>query len=150
MKHSVRGRGPSVLTEGEAMADWIYVLDPHRDSLEDEPADRETFRRLAEEEPELELWLSRRNRMRPGDRLWFHFTGPDAAVAAVAEVDEEPRETPEDPDAPFLVAVTLLSRATKALHGDPVRREDLGAGQLRSVRKVTPQTLPVLLKRAGL
>ncbi|HET9382708.1 MAG TPA: hypothetical protein VFP69_18020 [Streptomyces sp.] len=132
------------------MADWIYVLDPHRDSLEDEPADRETFRRLAEEEPGLDLWLGRRNRMRPGDRLWFLFAGPDSAVTAVAEVDEEPRETPEDPDAAFLVAATLLPEATKALHTDPVRREDLGAGQIRPVRKVTPEALPVLLKRAGL
>lgn len=132
------------------MADWIYVLDPHRDTLEDEPADRETIRRLAEEEPELELWLSRRNRMRPGDRLWFLFTRPDAAVAAVAEVDAEPHEAPDDPDIPYLVAATLLPEATKALHRDPVSREELGAGQVRSARKVTPEALTVLLKRAGL
>ncbi|CAL9637752.1 hypothetical protein SUDANB15_06233 [Streptomyces sp. enrichment culture] len=142
--------GSSALTEGEAVADWIYVLNPHRDTLDGEPPDRETMCRLAEEEPELELWLSRRNRMRPGDRLWFFFTQPEPAVAAVAEVDEEPREEPEDPDVPFLVAVTLLTEATKALHRDPVGREELGPGQVRSVQKVKPEALPVLLERAGL
>ncbi|MET7290578.1 hypothetical protein ABZS79_00190 [Streptomyces griseoloalbus] len=132
------------------MADWIYILNPRKDTLDGEPSDKETMRRLAEEEPELELWLSRRNRMRPGDRLWFFFAQPESAVAAVAEVDEEPWEEHEDPDIPFLVAVTLLTEATKALHRDPVGREELGMGQVRSVQKVKPEALPVLLARAGL
>ncbi|GAA2423568.1 hypothetical protein [Streptomyces glaucus] len=132
------------------MTDWIYILNPHRDTLDSEPFGKETVRRLAEEEPELELWLGRRNRMRPGDRLWFFFTSPDAAVAAVAEVDEEPWEEPDDPDVTYLVAATLLPEATKALYRDPVSREELGLGQVRSVQKVKPEALPVLLKRAGL
>ncbi|MEU5361904.1 hypothetical protein ABZ354_00080 [Streptomyces sp. NPDC005925] len=132
------------------MADWIYVLDQRRDTLEGEPADRETIRRLAEEEPELELWLGRRNRMNPGDRLWFLFTHPHPAVAAVAEVDQEPWEEPDDPDVTYLVAATLLPEATKALSRDPVSREELGAGQMRSVRKVKPEELRVLVERAGL
>ncbi|GGP53362.1 EVE domain-containing protein [Streptomyces calvus] len=132
------------------MADWLYILDPRKDTLDGEPSDKETIRRLAEEEPELELWLSRRNRMRPGDRLWFYFTGPEAAVAAVAEVDEEPREEPDDPDVPYLVAATLLPEATKALYRDPVDRAELDLGQVRSVQKVKPEALPVLLARANL
>ncbi|MFF5157491.1 hypothetical protein ACFY3N_14735 [Streptomyces sp. NPDC000348] len=132
------------------MADWIYILDPRRDTLDGEPSDQETMLRLAEEEPELELWLSRRNRMGPGDRLWFFFAPPRSAVAAVAEVDAEPRPDDEDPGAPFLVPVTLLTEATKALYRDPVRREELGLGQVRSVQKVKPEALPVLLARAGL
>ncbi|GAA3504730.1 hypothetical protein GCM10019016_118430 [Streptomyces prasinosporus] len=132
------------------MADWIYVLDPRRDTLDGEPCDKESIRQLAEEEPELEFWLSRRSRMRPGDRLWFFFTRPEPAVAAVAGVDEEPRKDHEDPDVPYLVAATLLTEATKALHRDPVGREDLGLGQVRSVQKVKPEALPVLLARAGL
>ncbi|MEY9484957.1 hypothetical protein RKD26_000751 [Streptomyces calvus] len=132
------------------MADWLYILDPRKDTLDGEPSDKETIRRLAEEEPELELWLSRRNRMRPGDRLWFYFTGPNAAVAAVAEVDEEPREEPDDPDVPYLVAATLLPEATKALYRDPVDRAELDLGQVRSVQKVKPEALPVLLARANL
>ncbi|MDG9715879.1 hypothetical protein [Streptomyces sp. DH24] len=132
------------------MADWIYILNPHRDTLDSEPLDKDTVRRLAEEEPELELWLSRRNRMRPGDRLWFFFTSPDAAVTAVAEVDEEPWEDQDDPDVTYLVAATLLSEATKALSREPVTRGELGLGQVRSVQKVKPEALPVLLKRAGL
>ncbi|MEV6957833.1 hypothetical protein AB0M97_01230 [Streptomyces sp. NPDC051207] len=132
------------------MADWIYVLDPHRDTLDGEPAGRDTIRRLAEEEPELEFWLGRRSRMKPGDRLWFLFTRPDPAVAAVAEVDEEPWEDPDDPDVTYVVGVSLLPEATKALHRDPVSRDELGIGQVRSVQKVKPEALPVLLERAGL
>ncbi|MFF4833622.1 hypothetical protein [Streptomyces sp. NPDC001315] len=132
------------------MADWIYILDPDKDTLDGEPSDKETMRQLAEEEPELELWLSRRNRMQPGDRLWFFFTRPESAVAAVAEVDEEPWEDPEDPDVSYLVAVTLLPEATKALYREPVSRDELGLRQVRSVQKVKPEALPVLLARTGL
>ncbi|MGC2996923.1 hypothetical protein ACPF8X_00530 [Streptomyces sp. G35A] len=132
------------------MADWIYILNPNKDTLDGEPSDKETMRRLAEEEPELELWLSRRNRMRQGDRLWFFFTHPESAVAAVAEVDEEPWEDLDDPDGSYLVAVTLLPEATKALYRAPVGREELSLGQVRSVQTVKPEALPVLLARAGL
>ncbi|MFE0455459.1 hypothetical protein ACFW2D_30160 [Streptomyces sp. NPDC058914] len=132
------------------MADWIYILNPNKDTLDGEPSDKQTMHRLAEEEPGLELWLSRRNRMKQGDRLWFFFTHPESAVAAVAEVDEEPRDDPEGPDVSYLVAVTLLPEATKALHRDPVGRGELGLGQVRSVQLVKPEALPVLLARAGL
>lgn len=132
------------------MADWIYILDPRKDSLDGEPSDKETMRQVAEEEPELELWLSRRYRMQPGDRLWFYFAQPESAVAAVAGVDEEPRADDEDPDVPYLVAVTMITEATKALYREPVSREELGLGQVRSVQKVKPEALPVLLARAGL
>ncbi|MBD0421182.1 hypothetical protein H0H10_18830 [Streptomyces sp. TRM S81-3] len=129
------------------MADWIYILNPNKDTLDGDPPDKDTIRRLAEEEPELELWLSRRNRMQPGDRLWFLFTHPEPAVAAVAHVDEEPWH---EPDVSYLVAVTLLTEATKALYGDPVAPDQLGLGQVRTVQKVKPEALPVLLDRAGL
>ncbi|GGZ68209.1 hypothetical protein ACFOOM_11220 [Streptomyces echinoruber] len=129
------------------MADWIYILNPDRDTLDGEPLDKEEMHRLAEEEPELELWLSRRYTMKPGDRLWFFITRPEAAVAAVAEVDKEPWE---EPGAPYLVAATLLPEATKALYRDPVGRDELGLGQVRSVQKVKPHALPALLARAGL
>ncbi|MER5755475.1 hypothetical protein [Streptomyces sp. NPDC002088] len=132
------------------MADWIYILDPDKDTLDGEPSDKETMRQLAVEEPELELWLSRRNHMQPGDRLWFFFTRPESAVAAVAEVDEEPWEDPEDPDVSYLVAVTLLPEATQALYREPVSRDELGLKQVRSVQKVKPEALPVLLARTGL
>ncbi|MFC7012329.1 hypothetical protein ACFQMH_11535 [Streptomyces viridiviolaceus] len=132
------------------MADWIYILNPNKDTLDGEPSDKDTIRRLAEEEPELDLWLGRRNRMRPGDRLWIFFTHPEAVVAAVAGVDEEPRDDTDDPDVPYLVAVTLLTEATKALYRDPVARDELGLGQVRTVQKVKPEALPVLLERAGL
>lgn len=132
------------------MADWIYVLDPNKDTLDGEPSDKEAICRLAEEEPALELWLSRRNRMKQGDRLWFFFTRPEPAVAAVAEVDEEPWSDPDAPDIPYLVTVTLLPEATKALYRDPVGRDEPGLGQVRSVQKVKPEALPVLLARAGL
>jgi hypothetical protein len=132
------------------VADWIYILNPNKDTLDGEPSDKQTMHRLAEEEPELELWLSRRNRMKQGDRLWFFFTHPESAVAAVAEVDEEPCDDPEGPDVSYLVAVTLLPEATKALYRDPVGRGELGLGQVRSVQLVKPEALPVLLARAGL
>ncbi|MEU6522941.1 hypothetical protein ABZ892_08835 [Streptomyces sp. NPDC046924] len=147
--HAGPGGGP-LLTEGEAVADWIYILDPKRDTLDGEPSDREAIRRLAEEEPELELWLSRRNRMKQGERLWFFFTHPEPVVAAVAEVDQEPWNDPDAPDIPYLVGVTLLPGATKALYREPVGRDELGLGQVRSVQKVKPEALPVLLARAGL
>ncbi|MFE2279587.1 hypothetical protein ACFXAE_20590 [Streptomyces sp. NPDC059454] len=132
------------------MADWIYILDPRRDTLDGEPSGKETMLRLAQEEPELELWLSRRNRMEPGDRLWFFFARPESAVAAVAEADDRPRPDDEDPDIPYIIPVTLVTEATKALYRDPVSREELGLGQVRSVQKVKPEALPVLLARAGL
>ncbi|MET9116193.1 hypothetical protein ABZX38_18640 [Streptomyces longwoodensis] len=132
------------------MADWIYILNPHRDVLDQEPCDKEKILGLAQEDPEAEFWLSRRNRMVPGDRVWFFFTSPDAAIAAVGEVDEEPRVDPDDPDVSYLVPVTLLADATKALYRAPVGRDELGLGQVRSVQKVKPAVLPVLLARAGL
>lgn len=140
----------SDLTLGGTVADWIYILNPHRDVLDQEPCDKEKILGLAQEDPEAEFWLSRRNRMVPGDRVWFFFTSPDAAVAAVGEVDEEPRVDPDAPDLSYLVPVTLLPEATKALYRHPVGRDELGLGQVRSVQKVKPQALPTLLERAGL
>lgn len=132
------------------MTDWIYILNPNKDTLDGEPSDKETMRRLAEEEPELDLWFSRRNRMEQGDRLWFFFTDPESAVAAVAEVEEEPRNDTAVPDVSYLVRVTLLTEATRALYRAPVPRDELGLGQVRSVQKVKPEALPVLLARADL
>jgi hypothetical protein len=132
------------------VADWIYILNPHRDVLDQEPCDKEKILKLALEDPEAEFWLSRRNRMVPGDRVWFFFTSPDAAIAAVGEVDEEPRADPDDPDVSYLVPVTLLAEGTQALYRTPVGRDELGLGQVRSVQKVKPAALPVLLARAGL
>ncbi|CAL9378999.1 hypothetical protein [Streptomyces sp. Tu 3180] len=132
------------------MVDWIYILNPNKDTLDGEPSDKETMHRLAEEDPGLELWLGRRNRMKQGDRLWFFFTHPESAVAAVAEVDEEPWENLDDPGVPYLVGATLLPEATKALYRDPVGRDELGLGQVRSVQTVKPEALVVLLARAGL
>ncbi|MGW5663277.1 EVE domain-containing protein [Streptomyces sp. NPDC003758] len=132
------------------MEDWIYILNPNKDTLDGEPSDKETMRRLAHEEPQLDLWLSRRNRMSRGDRLWFFFSKPESAIAAVAEIEGEPYEDPDDPDFSYRVEVTLLPVATDALYRNPVGREDLGLGQVRSVQKVKPQALPVLLARAGL
>jgi hypothetical protein len=96
------------LASGGTVADWIYILNPHRDVLDEEPCDKEKILGLAQEDPEAEFWLSRRNRMNRGDRIWFYFTSPDAAVAAVGEVDDEPRVDPDDPDVSYLVAVNLL------------------------------------------
>ncbi|MGW4229520.1 hypothetical protein ACWEF9_09615 [Streptomyces sp. NPDC004980] len=108
------------------------------------------MRHLAHEDPELDLWLSRRNRMHPGDRLWFFFSQPESVVAAVAEVDNEPQEDPDDPDFAYRVDVTLLPEPTDLLYGNPVGRDELELGQVRSVQKVKPGALKVLLERAGL
>ncbi|MET9443869.1 hypothetical protein [Streptomyces sp. NPDC006610] len=129
------------------MTDWIYVLNPNKDTLDGEPSDKETMLQLAQEDPHLELWLARRNRMGVGDRLWFYFTHPEPAVAAVAEVDEEPWEDPEAPGE-YLVGAVLLAEPTRALYRDPVGRAELGLGQVRTVQKVKPEALPALLKRA--
>lgn len=130
------------------MADWIYILKPNKETLDGEPSDKETIRRLAHEDPELDLWLSRRNRMSWGDRLGFFFSNPESTIAAVKAIDGEPYEDPDDPDFTYRVDVTLLPEATDALYGNPVGREALGLGQVRSVQKVKPQALPVLLGRA--
>jgi hypothetical protein len=45
--------------------------------------------------------------------------------------------------------VNLLPEATKTLYRDPVGREELNLGQVRSVQMVKPHALPVLLERAG-
>ncbi|MFH9817065.1 hypothetical protein [Streptomyces sp. NPDC017230] len=132
------------------MEDWIYILNPNKDTLDGEPSTSETIHRLAREDPELDLWLSRRNRMNKGDRLWFFFTHPTSAVAAVAEIDEVPYEDPEGPEYGYRVYVTLLPEPTEALFGNPVPREDLRLGQVRSVQKVKSDALPLLLARAGL
>lgn len=132
------------------MADWIYILDPSKDTVDGEPSDKETMHRLAEDEPALELWLSRRNRMKTGDRLWLLFTRPEPAVAAVAAVDTEPWDVPDEPHVPYLVGATLLTEPTQALYRAPVASEELGLRQVHTVQTVKPQALPVLLKRAGL
>ncbi|MGW6487384.1 hypothetical protein [Streptomyces sp. NPDC055056] len=135
---------------GEIVQDWIYILNPNKDTFDGEPSDKETLRCLAHEDPELDLWLSRRNRMYPGDRLWFSFSQPESAVAAVAEVDNEPQEDPDDPDFAYRVDVTLLPEPTDLLYGNPVGRDELELGQVRSVQKVKPDALKILLERAGL
>ncbi|MGX4688708.1 hypothetical protein [Streptomyces sp. JNUCC 63] len=132
------------------MEDWIYILNPNKDTLDGEPSDKDTIHRLAHEDPELDLWLSRRNRMNRGDRLWFFFSHPESAVAAVAEVDGKPYEDPDDPDFSYRVAATLLPEATEALSRNPVGRDELELGQVRSVQKVKPQASAVLRARAGL
>ncbi|WP_225994801.1 MULTISPECIES: EVE domain-containing protein [Streptomyces] len=139
------------MATGEIVQDWIYILNPSKHSLDGEPFDKDTVRRLAHQDPEGDFWLSRRNRMNPGDRLWFFFTSPDSEVAAVADVMGEPYEAdPPDPESVYRVDVTLLSGPTDALHGDPVGRDELQLGQVRSVQRVEPGALEILLERAGL
>lgn len=143
-------RAACTTATGETVQDWIYILNPNKDTLDGEPSDKETVRRLAHQDPELDLWLSRRNRMNPGDRLWVFFSQPESAVAAVAEVDGEPEGDPDDPDFSYRVDVTLLPGPTDALYADPVSRDELELGQVRSVQKVKPGALKTLLARAGL
>lgn len=119
------------------------------DGLGAETAD--TVRRRAHMDPELDLWLSRRNRMNPGDRLWFFFTSPESEVAAVADDVDVPYEAdPEDPRFAHGVEAIPLPEPTDALYGSPVGRSELELGQVRSVQKVKPGALQVLLARAGL
>ncbi|MET8409441.1 hypothetical protein ABZV34_15325 [Streptomyces sp. NPDC005195] len=132
------------------MQDWIYILNPNKDTLDGEPADKETMRRLSHDDPKSDFWLSRRNHMNPGDRLWFYFGQQESAVAAVAEVDSEPQEAPDDPDFGYRVEATLLPGPTDALYGNPVSRDELELGQVRSIQKVKPGALKILLERAGL
>lgn len=132
------------------MQDWIYILNPNKDTLDGQSAGKETMRRLAHDDPKSDFWLSRRNRMGPGDRLWFFFSHPESAVAAVAEIDSKPREDPDDPDFGYRVEATLLPEPTDALYGSPVGRDELELGQVRSVQKVKPGALKILLERAGL
>ncbi|MFI1469098.1 hypothetical protein [Streptomyces wuyuanensis] len=149
-QHGDFGPGTGAPATRERVQDWFYILNPNRDSLNGEPSDKETMRRLAHENPELDFWLSRRNRMNPGDRLWFFFTSPQSEVAAVAEVDNEPREDRGDPDFGYRVDATLLPGPTEALYGHPVGRDELELVQVRSVQKVKPGALKILLARAGL
>ncbi|WNZ07465.1 hypothetical protein [Streptomyces sp. 11x1] len=144
-------RAVGVRARGEAVQDWIYILNPNKDTLEGEPSDKETVRRLAHGDPERDFWLSRRNRMNPGDRLWFFFTSPESEVAAVADVVGEPYEAaPEDPQFSYRVDVILLPGPTDALYGNPVGRDELELRQVRSVQKVKSGALKILLERAGL
>ncbi|MEU1484039.1 hypothetical protein [Streptomyces sp. NPDC005752] len=132
------------------MQDWIYVLNMNKDTLDGEPARKETMRRLAHDDPKCDFWLSRRNRMEPGDRLWFFFSLPESAVAAVAEVDSTPRADPDDPEFGYRVEATLLPAPTDALYANPVGRDELELGQVRSVQKVKPGALQILSARACL
>ncbi|MER5802796.1 hypothetical protein [Streptomyces mirabilis] len=132
------------------MENWVYILNPKVDTLDGEPSTSDTLLRHAERTPELDLWLSQCNRMVPGDRLWFFFGLPESAIAAVAEVDEAPRSAPQNAERPYRVRATVLLEASRALHGEPVDRADLELGQVRSVQKVKPGALAVLLERSGL
>lgn len=139
------------MATGEIVQDWIYILNPNKDTLDGEPSDKDRMRRLAHTDPERDFWLSRRNRMNRGDRLWFFFTSPESEVAAVAGVLGEPYEAgPPDPEFAYRVDVTLLPGPTAALHDHPVGRDELELGQIRSVQKVKPGALKILLERAGL
>ncbi|WP_329236314.1 hypothetical protein OG488_34200 [Streptomyces sp. NBC_01460] len=133
------------------MQDWIYILNPNKDTLGGESSDKDRMRRLAHTDPERDFWLSRRNRMNRGDRLWFFFTSPESEVAAVADVLGEPYEAgPPDSECAFRVDVTLLPGPTAALYDHPVGRDELELGQVRPVQKVKPGALKILLERAGL
>ncbi|MBM7440088.1 hypothetical protein [Streptomyces sp. HB132] len=68
------------------MRDCIYTLNTNKDTLDGEPARKETMRRLAHDGPKCEFWLSRHDRMEPGDRLWFFFSRPESAVAVTTSV----------------------------------------------------------------
>ncbi|MDX2701564.1 EVE domain-containing protein [Streptomyces sp. PA03-6a] len=133
------------------MENWIYILNPNLDTLDGLPSNRHIMLRLAESaSPHLDLWLRRRNRMKPGDRLWIFFSQPESAVAAVAEVDAVPRPEPDDFERPYRVKATLLPKATRALHREPVPLAELQLLQVRSVQKVKAAFLPTLLARSGL
>ncbi|MFJ9054954.1 hypothetical protein [Streptomyces sp. NPDC102409] len=100
---------PRPWRQGEIVQDWIYILNPNKDALDGEPSDKDRVRRLAHTDPERDFWLSRRNRMNRGDRLWFFFTSPESEVAGVADVLGEPYEAgPPDPEFAYRVDVTLL------------------------------------------
>ena len=60
------------------------------------------------------------------------------------------QEDPDDPDFAYRVDVTLLPEPTDLLYGHPVGRDELELGQVRSVQKVKPGALKILLARAGL
>jgi hypothetical protein len=133
------------------MSDWIYILNPEKNTLDGEPSTRATLLKQAKSRtPHEDWWLSQRNKMVPGDKLWIYVGGEEAAVVAVAEVDQEPRPAPAGAPRPYLVAATLLRSGTEALSAAPVKREDLALGQVRSVQKVKLQVLQALLDRSGL
>ncbi|MFF5360691.1 hypothetical protein ACFY4I_15030 [Streptomyces scabiei] len=88
------------------MQDWIYILNPNKDTLDGEPSGKETVRRLAHEDP-------------------------------------------DDPGFSYRVGVTLLPGPTDALYGKPVDRDEVELGQVRSVQRVKPTALKILVARVG-
>ncbi|WP_242442172.1 hypothetical protein [Streptomyces sp. CB02460] len=123
----IPNRGGRAVYEVVGPRDWLYCLDPERDTIENGPSTPARVARLARENPgPTEWWLGRPlKRMRENDRLWIYFGGVEGKIAAMAHVKSSPRPAPIGSQKPYEVDAELDLKATTALCKSPVRLEEM-------------------------
>jgi hypothetical protein len=135
-----------------ASREWLYVLDPELDTVDDGPSTPARVSRLASEDPGPKpWWLGRKLKdMRAGDRLWIYFATPERKIAAMAEVSSEPYPAPAGSEKPYLVNATLHAKATEALRKNPVRLEAMANQHPQGCVGLADADLALVLKHAAL
>ncbi|MER8265056.1 hypothetical protein ACIBCC_06080 [Streptomyces griseus] len=123
----IPNRGGRAVYQLVSPRDWLYCLDPERDTMENGPSTPARVARLAREDPgSTEWWLGKPlKRMREGDRLWIYFGGVEGKIAAMARVKSSPRPAPIGSHKPYEFDAELDLKATTALSKSPVRLEEM-------------------------
>ncbi|MEU6954244.1 MULTISPECIES: hypothetical protein [Streptomyces] len=137
----IPNRGGRAVYQVVGPRDWLYCLDPERDTIENGPSTpARVARRAREDSGPTEWWLGKPlKRMRDGDRLWIYFGGVEGKIAAMAHVKSSPRPAPIGSQKPYEFDAELDLKATTALSKSPVRLEEMdqkhpqACGEMRAV-----------------
>ncbi|MFE7467038.1 hypothetical protein ACFU6R_23465 [Streptomyces sp. NPDC057499] len=123
----IPNRGGRAVYQVVSPRDWLYCLDPERDTIENGPSTPARVARLARQDSgPTEWWLGKPlKRMRDGDRLWIYFGGVEGKIAAMAHVKSSPRPAPIGSQKPYEFDAELDLKATTALSKSPVRLEEM-------------------------
>lgn len=138
------------LEEGQAVRNWLYIVNPTDTTLDGELSTPERVLERAQSSPRDVWWVAQRRHMAPGDRLWIYFSASEKVVAAMAEVTGAPYEVPGDFEYRWRVPAVLDLAATRALNRAPVPLSALTNQHPQGVTLAKDQGLPLLLERAGL
>ncbi|MFF1360989.1 EVE domain-containing protein [Streptomyces sp. NPDC058297] len=131
--------------------EWLHVLDPKLDTVDEGPSTSARVSKLASEDTGSgRWWLGRKlKNMRAGDRLWIYFAAPEKKIAAMAEVCSEPYPAPAGSAKPYLVKAALHAKATEALQRDPVRLEAMANQHPQGCVGLADEDLALLLKHVA-
>jgi hypothetical protein len=148
----IPNRGGRAVYQVVGPRDWLYCLDPERDTIENGPSTPARVARLARENvTPTEWWLGKPlKRMRAGDRLWIYFGGAEGKIAAMAHVQSSPRPAPAGSQKPYEVDAALDRKATTALFKSPVLLEEMDQKHPQACGLMRAADVKLAEARAGL